>query len=129
MIRHAGSYVATVLGFIIGSAVGTLLGLFVSQYLPDNGGSIVGIIVMVYLSGSIGALIGSVIAIWGLLRACEYPAAGATALGVALGWPIIGGLVFLLGDAMGETALWLLPFIIGGICCVARGIALALTPS
>ena len=125
MMRNAGSYAVTVMGFIIGSAGGGLLGFFVSQYLP-NGGSIAGMLGILLLSGVVGAIIGSVIVVWGLLRACTYPAAGATALVVAVGWLLIGGIMLSL-EGMGETVLWLLPLVIIGVCCGARGIVVAIT--
>ena len=124
MLRQAGSYAATVMGFVIGTAGGGLLGMFLGNYIP-NGGEIVGALAMLFLGGTIGAITCSILVSWGLLRACHYPAAGLTALVIALEWILLGGIAYSL-TGKGDSVPWILIGAALGLACIARGIALAL---
>jgi hypothetical protein len=112
------------MGFILGSAGGGLLGMFIGDYLPSGGG-IAGMIATAIFGVIVGAVIGSMLGVWGLLRACEYSVAGSTALWTGVGWIPIGVLMIPMAEVMGDTALLVLPIVASGVCCGARRMALA----
>jgi len=62
MIRHAGSYAATAMGFILGSVGGVLLVGFIGTFVFSAAGfDSLGVFIQASI---IGAVIGSMLAVW-----------------------------------------------------------------
>ena len=126
MIRHAGSYIVTLMAVIIGTVAGGLLGGFSSVFLPSNDGGIAGGgLGLVFMAAIGGGILGASFVTWGLLRACEYPAAGLTAVNIGIAWMVLVGLFFALSD-QGTAVFWIIPAIACVLCGVARALALIL---
>lgn len=123
MKHDTGSYAATAMGFVLGSVGGGLLVGFIGAYVPIVEG-LDGIVVLL-LEVVVGAVIGSMLAVWGLLRACEYALAGSTALITGIAWIPIGLILAVMAALMGNGVVWVVPIVVVVLSCAARWAALA----
>ena len=123
-IHQAGSYAATVMGFIVGSVVCAMLGtqigilLYKAGMLDESFGTLL-------FTGAGGAAIGSVLGSWGLLRVCNYPLAWNTAQNIAVG--VIMATLFTLGtnlEAKLDMTWPLFAILFFALPCCARWMSL-----